>query len=89
MLQSILKRYPTLNPEDVRLQDDGDGIYIAYWNSDEPKPTMEQVYQWVEEDSKFPKPKTEIEMLQQENKELKEYIEVIQLALDELLLGGM
>ncbi|MEH7157481.1 XkdW family protein [Neobacillus drentensis] len=74
MKDSILKRYPTLTEDDVVLRDDGYGVFIDVWNSDEHKPTMEQVTSWVAEDAKLPKPKTEIELMRQ--------------ALDELILGG-
>jgi hypothetical protein len=29
--------------KDVRLQDDGNGVFIAEWNLDIPKPTLEQL----------------------------------------------
>jgi hypothetical protein len=82
--EAILKRYPELKEEDVFLQDDGDGKgpRLVTWNSDKPIPTMEQVYQWVEEDQNIPAPKSELEII-------KENQEVIQKALDELILGGM
>ncbi|WP_026572507.1 XkdW family protein [Bacillus sp. UNC438CL73TsuS30] len=74
MKQSILKRYPELTEEDVILRDDGQGIYLDIWKSDKPKPTMDQVKLWAAEDEQLPKPKTELELMQQ--------------ALDELILGG-
>lgn len=61
MLQSVLKRYPNLTINDIKLQDDGEGAFVATWNSEDPKPTPEQLKTWEAEDSKLPKPLTEIE----------------------------
>lgn len=60
MKEAILKRFPSLSPEDIQLQDDGDGrgIYISYWNSTVSMPTIEEVEQWAAEDAKKPKPLT-------------------------------
>jgi hypothetical protein len=70
MKQSILKRYPSLNENDFTLRDDGEGIFIDVWNCDDPKPTMEEVEQWALEDENEPKPKTEIDLLREENAQL-------------------
>lgn len=34
-------------PPKIRLQDDGEGIYIKEWNIDEPEPTQEQLDAWA------------------------------------------
>jgi hypothetical protein len=68
--QSILKRYPELKEDDITLRDDGAGIFISQWNSEEPKPTITQINQWVAEDEAEPKPKTEEELLREENAQL-------------------
>jgi endo-beta-N-acetylglucosaminidase D len=73
MLYSILKRYPELTEDDVMIVDrsDGKGPFIAYWNSDKPKPTTEQLLQWAEEDApEISVQKTDIELLEQENANL-------------------
>ena len=75
MKESILKRYPTLGPDDVSLRDDGKGVFIDVWKSVQPKPTMAQVIAWVAEDGKLPKPKTELELMQR--------------AIDDIILGGL
>jgi hypothetical protein len=67
--QSILKRYPELTVNDVELRDDANekGVYIAYWNSDKPQPTMDQVKTWHEEDiQNYVEPKTVEELLIEE-----------------------
>jgi hypothetical protein len=72
MIDSILKRYPELTNDDVILRDDGDGrgIYIDVWNCDKPKPTMDEVNQWVVEDAALPKPLSDIEQLQKDQADL-------------------
>jgi hypothetical protein len=70
MKQSILRRFPDITKYDIVLRDDGEGVYIDIWNSDKPKPTMEQVYQWVEEDSTLPKPLSEIEAIKKDQADL-------------------
>lgn len=75
MKQSILRRYPELTEDDVVLRDDGEGVYIDIWGSGKPKPTMDEVLSWVEEDKNVPKPKTEMELMKE--------------AIDDLILGGM
>jgi hypothetical protein len=69
---SILKRYPELKFDDVVLRDDGDerGIYIDVWNSDKPKPTIDEVNQWVQEDAALPKPLSDVEQLQKDQADL-------------------
>jgi hypothetical protein len=68
--QSILKRYPELDEKDIILMDNGEGVFIHFWNSDKTKPTMDQVNQWAEEDAKLPKPLSEIEQLQKDQADL-------------------
>jgi hypothetical protein len=82
--QSILKRYPELKEDDITLRDDGNGIFISYWNSEKPKPTITQVNQWVAEDEAEPKPKTEIDILKDQNADLN--LQIIDLW--ETLLGS-
>ncbi|MCM3599403.1 XkdW family protein [Robertmurraya korlensis] len=86
MKPSILKRYPELSKDDVLLRDDnnGKGPYIAVWKSTKPKPTMDQVKQWVLEDEAIPKPLTPEEELEQ----VKKQQELMQTALDELIFSG-
>lgn len=31
---------------DIQLQDDGEGVYIAYWGLNEPKPTIDDLNRW-------------------------------------------
>lgn len=61
LLQSVLKRYPTLTESDIRLQDDGEGVFVSYWNNAEPKPTPELLIVWAEEDANLTESPTEIE----------------------------
>ncbi|QIQ61226.1 XkdW-like protein [Bacillus phage vB_BcM_Sam46] len=76
MKNSIIKRYPGLTPDDVKLRDDGDGIYIEYWNHPKVQPSMEDVLKWYEEDMKNYVPPETLEQkaahLEQENRELKD-----------------
>lgn len=65
MKESILRRFPQLQPDDVLLRDDGAGIYLEVWNSEEPEPTMEKVLSWVEEDRDLPKAPTEQERIEE------------------------
>lgn len=51
MLQTLLNRYPELTKDDVRLRDDGEGVYVDYWNSDKPKPSPADLLAWNEEDT--------------------------------------
>lgn len=51
MKEFLLARYPELSYDDVVLRDDGEGIYIDVWNSDTPKPTLENIKQWFEDDN--------------------------------------
>ena len=67
MKESILKRYPGLTENDFSLRDDGEGVYIDIWNSEDSKPKMSDVISWVAEDENDPKPKTEVEALREEN----------------------
>jgi hypothetical protein len=74
MKESILKRYPELSSQDLGLRDDGDekGIYIEVWNSDKPKPSMEEVKAWHEEDMKnFVPSKSVDELLAEEQAKTK------------------
>lgn len=73
MLQSILKRFPELTPEDVSLRDDADGkgVYIDKWNSDKEKPTPEEFKRWHEEDmADYTPPLTIEEQMQKQQEEL-------------------
>lgn len=86
MILSILKRYPELTFNDVELMDnkDGNGIRITMWKSDKPKPSMDQVKVWVDEDEAIPKPLTS----EQELEQLKKQQELMQKALDDLIFSG-
>ncbi|AND39629.1 XkdW family protein [Cytobacillus oceanisediminis] len=59
MLNSVLKRYPSLTPNDVVLRDDGEGVYVHYWNSQEPQPTISELLAWQKEDEELPKQPTD------------------------------
>lgn len=42
--QSILHKYPNADPlKDFRVQDDGEGQYIAEWNLPDPQPTVDEL----------------------------------------------
>jgi hypothetical protein len=67
MLNSILKRFPGLKEDDVRLRCDvGGNVYIDVWNSTEVIPSMDEVLAWVEEDKTLPIPLTETEVLKKQ-----------------------
>jgi hypothetical protein len=70
MLESVLKRFPELTKDDVRLQDDGNGVYVAYWNSDKPRPTTEDLINWNTEDANLPKQLTPFEQLEKDQTDL-------------------
>jgi hypothetical protein len=84
MLASVLKRYPELTEDDVMIVDRGEGPFIYRWNSQQPMPTPEELQQWSEEDV-FPLVQTPEEELLL----LKEKQELMQQAIDDLILGGM
>ncbi|QGF21728.1 XkdW-like protein [Bacillus phage vB_BcM_Sam112] len=88
MKDSIIKRYPGLRPEDVRLRDDDDGIYIEYWNHPKVQPSMEDVLKWYEEDMKTYVPPETLEQkaarLERENKELQERTQMLSKSIVEL-----
>ena len=88
MKDSILRRFPDLGPDDVRLRDDGDGVYIEKWPAGRQKPTMATVNAWVAEDENIEQPKTEIEILKEENEGLQAQLTSVLDALDFILMGG-
>lgn len=51
MKESILRRYPNIDPDSLILRDDGNGPYIDKWPATESKPTMDEVNAWVAEDA--------------------------------------
>jgi hypothetical protein len=84
MLASVLKRYPELTEDDVMIVDRGEGPFIYQWNSQQPMPTPEELQQWSEEEVFPPVQTPEEELLL-----LKEKQELMQQAIDDLILGGM
>lgn len=77
MIASIIKRYPGLTPQDVRLKDDSDGkgVYISYWKHEKVQPEMADVLKWHEEDMQnyIPPetPEEKVLRLERENAEMK------------------
>lgn len=46
----LLLKFPNADfTHDIRLQDDGEGIYIKEWNLPNPAPTQQDLNQWVAE----------------------------------------
>lgn len=43
MIDALKKIYPGITEDQFRLQDDGSGPYISFWDYDQPQPTMEQI----------------------------------------------
>lgn len=50
MIYNILKRYPNMTIDDIKLEGMGDDIRIVEWNSEEEIPSMEMVWEWIKED---------------------------------------
>lgn len=80
MLESILKRYPSMKSEDIGIQDNSDdkGAFISFWNSDAPKPSPEDLKRWQQEDAGTPAPLA-----------LEERIKELENVVNMLLLGGI
>jgi hypothetical protein len=70
LLQSILKRYPSLSELDVGLRDDGKGVFVSRWNSTDPIPTVEQIQQWAEEDKLIQSEPSEFEQIKKQQTDL-------------------
>lgn len=89
-----MQLFPNAKPmEDFLVMDEGEGQFIAEWHINAPIPTEEELEKAWEEylaNKSEPKPTPEeiIENLEQENEQLKEKIELIQQALDDLILSG-
>jgi hypothetical protein len=91
---AIMHLFPDAEPmKDFVVMDEGNGQFISEWNIDAPIPTEEELQKAWEEylanrPEPQPTPEERIAHLEQENEQLKEQIELMQQALDDLILSG-
>ena len=82
--EAILHLFPNAEPiKDFLVMDNGAGQFIAQWNLSKAKPSNQELQAAWEEYNAHPpqEPPSEIELLKQRQ-------EIIQQALDDLILGG-
>lgn len=50
IVELLLLKYPDIDfLKDVILRDEGEGVYIAEWNLEDPQPSLEELQEWKQD----------------------------------------